>query len=194
MFMICCKRLKLTLFLCLQAGDAFDTVVEQIEECNEDFTDAKNKAKRATKDFEDIKQKRGESFNTAFQHIAKSLTTIYKDMTKSSKHPLGGNAYLSLDDTDEPYNGRIKFTAMPPMKRYRDMVCFTYRSVEMILLVSVKGYVCCLFPAMACWGTGDRFHFCGKKNNPRVSAYRFLWRARNINLARINLGFGAKEK
>lgn len=42
-------------------------------------------------------------------------------MTKSSKHPLGGNAFLSLDDTEEPYNGGIKFTAMPPMKRYRDM-------------------------------------------------------------------------
>ena len=26
-------------------------------------------------------------------------------MTKSSKHPLGGNAYLSLDDSDEPYRG-----------------------------------------------------------------------------------------
>ncbi len=38
-----------------------------------------------------------------------------------SKHPLGGNAYLSLDDSEEPYNGGIKFTAMPPMKRYRDM-------------------------------------------------------------------------
>jgi structural maintenance of chromosome 1 len=95
--------------------------VEQLEECNEDFTGAKNKAKKSTKDFENIKEKRSERFNVAFQHIAKSLTTIYKDMTKSSKHPLGGNAYLSLDDTDEPYNGGIKFTAMPPMKRYRDM-------------------------------------------------------------------------
>jgi len=28
---------------------------------------------------------------------------------------------LSLDDSEEPYNGGIKFTAMPPMKRYRDM-------------------------------------------------------------------------
>merc|ERR1712032_916039 len=45
----------------------------------------------------------------------------YTDMTKSSKHPLGGNAYLSLDDTDEPYNGGLKFNAMPPMKRFRDM-------------------------------------------------------------------------
>lgn len=95
--------------------------MEQLEECNEDFTGAKNKAKKSTKDFENIKEKRSERFNVAFQHIAKSLTTIYKDMTKSSKHPLGGNAYLSLDDTDEPYNGGIKFTAMPPMKRYRDM-------------------------------------------------------------------------
>jgi structural maintenance of chromosome 1 len=42
-------------------------------------------------------------------------------MTKSSKHPLGGNAYLSLDDTDEPYKGGMKFNAMPPMKRFRDM-------------------------------------------------------------------------
>jgi structural maintenance of chromosome 1 len=38
-----------------------------------------------------------------------------------SKHPLGGKAYLSLDDPEEPYSGGIKFTAMPPMKRYRDM-------------------------------------------------------------------------
>lgn len=34
---------------------------------------------------------------------------------------MGGKAYLSLDDSEEPYNGGIKFTAMPPMKRYRDM-------------------------------------------------------------------------
>merc|ERR1711935_798582 len=43
------------------------------------------------------------------------------DMTKSSKHPLGGNAYLTLDDTEEPFKGGMKFNAMPPMKRFRDM-------------------------------------------------------------------------
>ena len=42
-------------------------------------------------------------------------------MTKSSKHPLGGKAYLSLDDMEEPYKGGLKFNAMPPMKRFRDM-------------------------------------------------------------------------
>jgi structural maintenance of chromosome 1 len=34
---------------------------------------------------------------------------------------LGGNAFLSLDDVEEPYKGGMKFNAMPPMKRFRDM-------------------------------------------------------------------------
>ena len=58
-------------------------MVDQLEESNEDFTDAKNKSKEATKLFEDIKRKRSQRFNAAFQHIAGALTTIYKDMTKS---------------------------------------------------------------------------------------------------------------
>ena len=45
----------------------------------------------------------------------------YKELTKSTRHPIGGSASLDLTDPDEPYLGGIKFTAMPPMKRYRDM-------------------------------------------------------------------------
>lgn len=105
----------------MKAGDAFDNVVDQLEECNEDFSKAKELSKVASQHFEEIKRQRSDRFNTAFKYVSDSLTTIYKDMTKSSKHPLGGNAYLSIDDADEPYNGGIKFTAMPPMKRYRDM-------------------------------------------------------------------------
>ena len=56
-----------------------------------------------------------------FNHVSHELAVIYRDLTKSSKHPLGGNAYLSLDDTEEPYLGGIKYNAMPPMKRFRDM-------------------------------------------------------------------------
>jgi structural maintenance of chromosome 1 len=35
--------------------------------------------------------------------------------------PAGGTAYLSLEQPDEPYTGGIKYTAMPPTKRFRDM-------------------------------------------------------------------------
>ena len=38
-----------------------------------------------------------------------------------SVHPLGGTAYLSLESSEEPFAGGIKFTAMPPTKRFRDM-------------------------------------------------------------------------
>lgn len=36
-------------------------------------------------------------------------------------HPVGGQAYLSLESGDEPFLHGIKFTAMPPTKRFRDM-------------------------------------------------------------------------
>lgn len=50
-----------------------------------------------------------------------ALLPPVQDLTLSSKHPLGGNAFLSLDDQEEPYLGGVKFNAMPPMKRFRDM-------------------------------------------------------------------------
>ena len=39
----------------------------------------------------------------------------------SKTFPLGGQAYLSLEDSDEPYLDGVKYHAMPPMKRFRDM-------------------------------------------------------------------------
>lgn len=78
-------------------------------------------ATKATQSFHKIKTKRTKRFLQAYDKIETALKTIYTDMTKSSKHPLGGNAYLSLDDTEEPYKGGLKFNAMPPMKRFRDM-------------------------------------------------------------------------
>ncbi|CAE7545767.1 psm1 [Symbiodinium microadriaticum] len=71
--------------------------------------------------FEEVRDARQKLFQTCFQHVSESLAVIYKDLTRSSKHPLGGNAYLSLDNTEEPYIGGVRYTAMPPSKRFRDM-------------------------------------------------------------------------
>jgi structural maintenance of chromosome 1 len=92
-----------------------------LKESNIDYEKAKDDAAKAAKTFQRVKARRAKLFNDAFNHIDQALKTIYTDMTKSSKHPLGGNAYLSLDDTEEPYKGGLKFNAMPPMKRFRDM-------------------------------------------------------------------------
>lgn len=42
-------------------------------------------------------------------------------MTKSGTHPTGGQASLSLDNHEAPFAGGVKFTAMPPSKRYCEM-------------------------------------------------------------------------
>ena len=102
-------------------------------------------ATKATKDFLKIKAKRTKRFLQAYDKIEEALKTIYTDMTKSSKHPLGGNAYLSLDDTEEPYKGGLKFNAMPPMKRFRDMEQVRSRTSHAVMyltyLRSIANYV-----------------------------------------------------
>lgn len=108
-------------FVLPQASDAFSSITVRIKESNTDYEKAKESATKTAQSFQRIKSKRAKRFNEAFAHIDEALKTIYTDMTKSSKHPLGGNAYLSLDDTEEPYKGGLKFNAMPPMKRFRDM-------------------------------------------------------------------------
>lgn len=92
-----------------------------MKDTSTEYKRAVDSQRKAATAFQKIKSRRAKLFNDAFNHIDESLKTIYSDMTKSSKHPLGGNAYLSLDDTEEPYKGGMKFNAMPPMKRFRDM-------------------------------------------------------------------------
>jgi structural maintenance of chromosome 1 len=105
----------------MKAGEKFEDISTRHKTSAEDFDLARESARDATAMFNEIKQKRHDMFMQCFNHISNELQAIYKDLTKSSKHPLGGNAYLSLDDTEEPYLGGIKYNAMPPMKRFRDM-------------------------------------------------------------------------
>ena len=57
----------------------------------------------------------------AFNHISSIIDKIYKQLTKSNTHPLGGTAYLNLENEDDPFLQGIKYTTMPPTKRFRDM-------------------------------------------------------------------------
>ena len=46
---------------------------------------------------------------------------MLQELTKCRLHPVGGQAYLSLEDAEQPFLSGVKFTAMPPTKRYREM-------------------------------------------------------------------------
>jgi len=39
-------------------------------------------------------------FNKAYTHISERIDQVYKDLTKGKASPMGGVAYLSLEDSE----------------------------------------------------------------------------------------------
>jgi len=85
------------------------------------FAETRKRAGAAKKAFEEVKQKRHDLFMKAYTHISENIGGTYKDLTKSPQFPLGGQAYLDMEDSTEPYLEGLKYHAMPPLKRFRDM-------------------------------------------------------------------------
>lgn len=105
----------------MRALDKFDEIQKRISKEEGDLDRIKQQALDAAAAFEKVKATRHERFMEAFNHISGVIDATYKQLTKSSKHPLGGTAYLSLENTEEPYLNGVKYNAMPPMKRFREM-------------------------------------------------------------------------
>jgi structural maintenance of chromosome 1 len=103
----------------MHASERYDGILEKLRESNEQLEVIKETARELCSRFDELRKQRQELFYECYNHVSEALGTIYKDLTRSAKHPLGGNAYLTLDNTEEPYLGGIRFTAMPPMKRFR---------------------------------------------------------------------------
>lgn len=105
----------------LKALDQYEALQEKERIVVEEFEAARKEEKEIADKFNSVKQKRYELFMEAFNHISSHIDKIYKQLTKSNTHPLGGTAYLNLENEDDPFLHGIKFTAMPPTKRFRDM-------------------------------------------------------------------------
>lgn len=102
------------------AMERLKEVDNKIKSFDREFTKARQNEKRASKRFNEVKQLRTELFMNAFTHISDRIDGVYKELTRSPAS-VGGSAYLTLEDEDEPYAGGIRYHAMPPMKRFRDM-------------------------------------------------------------------------
>lgn len=105
----------------MKATEHMTEVNEKIEAMDREADEARERARKAVSNFEDIKQKRQDRFSSCFTHVANKINEVYRQLTRSTAYPMGGTAYLSLEQQDEPYLGGIKFNAMPPTKRFRDM-------------------------------------------------------------------------
>ncbi|WJX18420.1 Structural maintenance of chromosomes protein 1, variant 2 [Trifolium repens] len=105
----------------LKALDQYEALLEKERAVTEEFEAVRKEEQEKAKRFNDVKQKRYDLFMDAFNHIAGNIDKIYKQLTKSNTHPLGGTAYLNLENEDDPFLHGMKYTAMPPTKRFRDM-------------------------------------------------------------------------
>ncbi|MCJ1353467.1 MAG: Structural maintenance of chromosomes protein 1 [Icmadophila ericetorum] len=105
----------------MRAIERLEGVESRLKTTEKEFEDARRRAKRARDDFEEAKTQRFELFNKAFLHISDQIGPIYKELTRSASLPMGGQAYLDIEDSEEPYLSGLKYHAMPPLKRFRDM-------------------------------------------------------------------------
>ncbi|KAG8370811.1 hypothetical protein BUALT_Bualt13G0022300 [Buddleja alternifolia] len=114
----------------LKALDQYEAVLEKERAASKEWEAARDEQNKITAEYNRIKQMRHQLFMEAFDHISGNIDKIYNELTKSnthsvggvsSTHAVGGTAYLNLENPDEPYLYGIKYSAMPPTKRYRDM-------------------------------------------------------------------------
>ncbi|KAF5241722.1 hypothetical protein FAUST_3656 [Fusarium austroamericanum] len=106
----------------MRAMERLESVETRLRVTDQEYEDSKTAAQEAKEAFSEVKQKRYDLFNKAFSHIQEQISHVYKDLTRSEAYPLGGQAYLDIEeDTDMPYLSGIKYHAMPPLKRFRDM-------------------------------------------------------------------------
>jgi structural maintenance of chromosome 1 len=105
----------------MKAQKQLEAVRERLAGSKKLWDSEKSASKQAAEKFDAIKKDRQDRFMDAFNHISSQISDIYTKLTASKSFPAGGKAYLHLDDENEPYLHGVKYTAMPPMKRFRDM-------------------------------------------------------------------------
>lgn len=105
----------------MRSAERLETTEQRLNATDQEFNQSKTAYKKASKAFEDVRAKRMDLFQKAFQHISEQIGPVYRELTKTQSFPVGGKATLDVEDEDEPYLSGVKYHAMPPLKRFRDM-------------------------------------------------------------------------
>ena len=67
---------------------------------DKEFDTIRRTTKKAKDTFNDLRKRRCDMFNKAYTHISERIDEVYKDLTKGKASPMGGVAYLSLEDSE----------------------------------------------------------------------------------------------
>lgn len=95
-----------------------DDVEAKLVDTEKEAEKARKDSKTARDQYNDVKKRRSvnshrlatyhtdaigdscEMFNKAYNHISERIDQVYKDLTKGKASPMGGVAYLSLEDSE----------------------------------------------------------------------------------------------
>lgn len=77
-----------------------EEVEARLREHEKEFEVARKLAKQTKDDFTRLKDQRVELFTKAFTHISQKIDLVYKELTKGRANPMGGVAYLTLEDPE----------------------------------------------------------------------------------------------
>ncbi|KAJ2797842.1 Structural maintenance of chromosomes protein 1, partial [Coemansia guatemalensis] len=103
------------------ARERLDAARVRLREIEAEHNAARQDARDAKAAFHAVRQRRHDAFMRCYNHLATAIDHAYKALTQSPLFPLGGTAYLALEDPESPYLAGVKYHAMPPLKRFRDM-------------------------------------------------------------------------
>eukprot|EP00928_Gymnodinium_smaydae_P017712 TRINITY_DN16774_c0_g1_i1.p1 TRINITY_DN16774_c0_g1~~TRINITY_DN16774_c0_g1_i1.p1 ORF type:complete len:1263 (-),score=355.73 TRINITY_DN16774_c0_g1_i1:101-3778(-) len=105
--------------------------IEQLSSATEQAQDATQDAAAAHREIEEVKrslaairEERRVLFMSCFNKVEKEINVVYNALTRQHVHGglrEGGSAFLDIEDLDEPYNGGMRFSVMPPSKRITDL-------------------------------------------------------------------------
>jgi structural maintenance of chromosome 1 len=104
-----------------RAEERLETVKRRQLAADQEHQTASKDLQRIKRAFENVQEMRLELFNKAFNHISEQIVGVYKELTRSASFPLGGTAHLTVENDEEPYLEGVRYHAMPPLKRFRDM-------------------------------------------------------------------------
>lgn len=101
----------------MKAMQKLDRVTEKVASTNEEFENARKKAKKAKAAFEKVKNERAEKFIRCCTHISEAIDGIYKSLARNE----AAQAYLGPDNPEEPYLDGINYNCVAPGKRFQPM-------------------------------------------------------------------------
>lgn len=78
----------------MRAIERLEGVQDRLKTTDKEFEDARKRAKKAKDDFQEVKEQRFELFSKAFSHISEQIGPIYRDLTRDTNLPMGGQAFV----------------------------------------------------------------------------------------------------